>query len=31
MTTPVEPDASEPGTGLSADELQADIERTRAR
>lgn len=29
MTTPVDPDASEPGTGLSADELQADIERTR--
>ena len=29
MTTPVEPDASEHGTGLSADELQADIERTR--
>ena len=29
MTTPVEPDASEPGTGLSADELQVDIERTR--
>jgi hypothetical protein len=31
MTTPVDPDASEPGTGLSADELQADIERTRAQ
>ena len=29
MTTPVDPDASEPGTGLSADELQADIEHTR--
>jgi Protein of unknown function (DUF3618) len=29
MTTPVDPDASEPGAGLSADELQADIERTR--
>lgn len=29
MTTPVDPDASEPGTDLSADELQADIERTR--
>ena len=29
MTTPVEPDASEPCTGLSADDLQADIERTR--
>ena len=29
MTTPVEPDASEPDEPLSADELQADIERTR--
>lgn len=39
MTTPAErdasepahpePDAPEPGTGLSAEELQADIERTR--
>lgn len=29
MTTPVDPDASEPGTGLSVDDLQADIERTR--
>lgn len=29
MTTPVEPDGSEPDAGLSADELQADIERTR--
>jgi Protein of unknown function (DUF3618) len=29
MTTPVEPDASEPGAPLSADELQADIEHTR--
>jgi hypothetical protein len=29
MTTPVDPDASEPGAPLSADELQADIERTR--
>ena len=29
MTTPVDPDASETGTGLSADELQADIEHTR--
>jgi hypothetical protein len=31
MTTPAEPDASEPLAGLSADELQADIERTRAQ
>jgi len=29
MTTPVDPDASEPATRLSADELQADIEHTR--
>jgi len=29
MTTPAEPDASEPGRDLSADELQAEIERTR--
>ena len=29
MTTPVEPDAPEPDAGLSADELQADIEHTR--
>jgi hypothetical protein len=29
MTTPAEPDASEPGAPLSADELQADIEHTR--
>jgi Protein of unknown function (DUF3618) len=31
MTTPVDPDAPEPGAPLSADELQADIERTRAQ
>jgi hypothetical protein len=31
MTTPAEPDAAEPDAGLSADELQADIERTRAQ
>jgi Protein of unknown function (DUF3618) len=29
MSTPAESDASEPAAGLSADELQADIERTR--
>ena len=29
MTTPAEPDAAESGRSLSADELQADIERTR--
>lgn len=29
MATPAEPDAAEPGKGLSAAELQADIERTR--
>lgn len=29
MTTPAEPDASEPAADLSADELQADIESTR--
>jgi hypothetical protein len=31
MTTPVEPDAPEPDADLSAQELQADIERTRAQ
>jgi len=29
MTTPAEPDASDPDAPLSADQLQADIERTR--
>ena len=29
MTTQAEPDASEPDAGPTADELQADIERTR--